>query len=184
MNIILFNKVSELRKSQKILEKKLKIKIKINGKKVTFEGEPFDEYEAGLVLEAISFGFPLKESMRLTDSDVMFKKISINDFKKRRKREEIVGRLIGTKGKTKRTIESLAGCEIIIKEKEVGILGPAESIDDAVTAIINLIRGTKQANVYSYLERMNREKKKNELGIGLKERKEPEPKRKRNFNEN
>jgi len=40
------------------------------------------------------------------------------------------------------------------------VIGHAEDIGYATTAIANLIKGSKQSNVYNYLERINKEKKK------------------------
>jgi rRNA processing protein Krr1/Pno1 len=58
-------------------------------------------------------------------------------------------------------MEEVGDCEIVIGNTEVGIIGAADSIDNIVTAITNLIRGSKQANMYYFLERMNAARKHN-----------------------
>jgi len=73
--------------------------------------------------------------------------------------ELIRGRLIGTQGGTLRTIHELTSCAISIKDNEVGIIGHAEDIEDAIQAIKSLVQGSKQGNVYARIERHNREKK-------------------------
>ena len=58
-----------------------------------------------------------------------------------------------------------------VDEFEIGIIASAETIQETVTAITNLIRGSKQGNVYAFLERMNAERKKLSEDLGLKENK-------------
>ena len=72
--------------------------------------------------------------------------------------------------KTKHTIEQISSCDVLINEDEnsVGLIGSAEQIEEATTAITNLIRGSKQANVYRFLERMNAEKRQMDTDLGLK----------------
>ena len=118
-----------------------------------------DEYEASLVLDAINLGFPSKTAVLLKEEDIIFEKINIKDFTRRKNLSVIRSRLIGTHGKTKKTLEGISGCKIIIKDNAVGIIGPAESIEYVITGVTNLIRGTKQTNIYKYLERVNTKRK-------------------------
>ena len=160
METIIFSRVNELKKELDFLQKKLNVKIKIDGKRVTFGGEPFEEYEANLVMEAINFGYPVRTAILLKEEDVVFRKLSLKDFTRRKDLEVIKARLIGTYGRTKRTIENLSDCRIIIKDNEIGILCSAEEIEYTITGIASLIRGSKQANVYKFLERVNAQRKK------------------------
>ncbi len=86
--------------------------------------------------------------------------------------EEVRSRVIGTEGKTRKTVESITGCYIIIKDNVVGILGPTEEVEAASTAIANIAKGSKQGNAYRYLERMNQARKLHDEGLGLKAVKE------------
>ncbi len=160
METIYFEKISELKKNKKELEKKLNIVITIKGKTATIQGSPFNEYEASLILDAISLGFSAKKALQLADEQFIFRKLPVKNFTKRKNLHEVRARIIGKQGKTKRTIEEISGCNIIIKDNTIGLIGPSESIETATTALTNLIRGSKQANVYRYLERMNAERKK------------------------
>jgi len=166
----------EIRKEKNALEQSLAIKILIDGKKVSIQGEPVKEFTAERVLIAINFGFSAKISLTLKDSDMDFKIINIKNFTRRKNLHEIRARLIGTEGKTKRTIENIADCELVINEKDnsVGIIAMADEIDEITTAIQNLIRGSTQSNVYAFLERMNAERKKfpEDLGLKIKEKEE------------
>lgn len=151
------------------IEKKIEVKITQKGKQISIEGEAFEEYQARIVIEALDFGFPLKDALRLTDESVNFRKLPIKNFTKRKDLEEVRGRIIGTEGKTKRTVEEVSGCAVVLHNNMVGIIGPAESIEEATTAVMNLIKGSKQANVYRFLEKMNTSKRfKTDIGLKFK----------------
>lgn len=160
METLLFDSVGEVKREKALLEKKLRVTITVQGKKVSFEGPSLEEYEASLVLEAMQFGFSASDALLLLEEDVAFKKINIKNFTRRKNLTDVRARVIGTYGRTKRTIQNIADCKLFIKGNEVGIIGSAEEIDQAVTALTNLIRGSKQSNVYNFLERMNANKKK------------------------
>ncbi|MEK6933522.1 MAG: hypothetical protein AABW75_01455 [Nanoarchaeota archaeon] len=160
MEALLFDKLSEIRRERHFLENELGVKIRIVGNEVFIDGPSFEEYEAFIVLEAMQLGFSAKKALTLRDESMIFRRIQIKNFTKRKNLEEVRARIIGREGKTKKTIEEISSCHLIINGNEVGIIASAKNIDDATTAITNLIRGSKQANVYRYLERMNAEKRK------------------------
>ena len=173
METVLITSPNKIRETKGEVERKLNVKITILGKQAKIEGEPVEENEASTIIEALDLGFTLKEAMKLTDENIIFRKISIKQFTTKRNMESIRGRIIGTEGKTKRTIEQISGCAIVVHQSAVGIIGPAEGIEEATTAIKNLIKGSKQANVYAFLERMNREQKEN-TDLGIKKNKKDE----------
>lgn len=168
METLYFKKVKDLTNEKENLERQLGVKINIQGKKVTIEGDSFKEYESLMILEAMQFGFSAKKALTLMDEQMVFRKIPIKSFTRRKNLTEVRGRIIGKEGKTKRTMEDISGCDIAINESEIGLIGPAEEIEEATTAITNLIRGTKQANVYRFLERINTGKKDLSTDLGLK----------------
>lgn len=158
MEYYYIEKIGNVKKHQAEIEKKLNVKLKIDEKKVFVEGNALSEYDAGIVLEAIAFGFSPRKALALKDEEMIFRIIHIKSHTKRNLKA-VLARLIGTKGKTKKTISEITGCEVLIKDSEVGIICGAEDVDNVEQAIINIIRGSKQANMYRYLERMNRAKK-------------------------
>ncbi|MEK6928381.1 MAG: hypothetical protein AABW65_00290 [Nanoarchaeota archaeon] len=160
MEIIYFEKASVIKREKENLEKKLNVSISIQGKKITIEGSPIQEYETTRVMEAMTFGFSAKKALSLLNEEMIFRKLSIKNFTRRKNLYEVRARLIGSEGQTKKTIQEIARCSIIIKNNEVGIIGPTDSIDEATTALASLIRGSKQANVYHYLEKTNTSRKK------------------------
>lgn len=152
------SKTRDVRKNLEKLEKKLDVSIKILGKRVEISGEAMQEFVALQVFEAISFGFTVHKALRLSEEDTQFKIIHIKSHTKRNLKD-IRARLIGTQGKTRKTLSEISGCDIIITEGEVGIIGDVEKVDDVSRAIIHMIEGAKQSNMYKFLERMNRVKK-------------------------
>ncbi len=159
METIYFQKPSELRKNLALLEKALKVKISRNGRLATIKGSGIAEYEASLVLQAMAFGFSAKKALLLKSSEFIFKIIHIRNFTRKKNLQEVRARIIGKKGKTIRTIENISEVHLLLKENELGVIGEAESITETETALKNLIKGTKQSNVYRYLEKSNKIKK-------------------------
>lgn len=158
MEVFYIKKIQEVKKNLQELQEKLGIKIILSKNKVTIEGPAIDEFEASRVFEAITFGFSVKKALILKNEEFQFRIIKIKDHT-RRNLSDIKSRLIGKKGKTRRIFADTSGCEIIIGESEVGIIGDAEDVQNAETAIINLIRGSKQTNMYRFLEKQNTRKK-------------------------
>jgi len=155
METIQIESAGKIRRNKPTIEKKLNVKITIQGRKVEIEGNPVEEYEASLILDALDFGFSLKDALKLTDENVIFRKLPIKQFTTRKNLEEVRGRIIGTEGKTKRVIEEVSGCAVVLHQNTIGVIGPAENIEEATTALQKLIKGSKQTNVYRFLERMN-----------------------------
>lgn len=175
MEYIYLESPGKIKQNLEVLERKLNVKIKMKGRQLNIEGEPVDEFEARTIIEAMDFGFPLGDAMKLTDENMVFRKIPIKQFTRRKDLEEVRGRVIGTEGKTKRTVEEVSGCAVVVHNNMVGIIGLAENIEEATTAITNLIKGSKQANVYRFLEKMNTSKKeKTDLGLKDKDKGEKE----------
>lgn len=167
----IYSKIAEkIALNKEKIEEKLNVKITIKGKQIEIEGSPVEEYETRTIIETVEFGFRLKDALRLADESIIFRKIPIKNFTNRKNMEEVRGRIIGSEGKTKHTLEEISGCAVAIHNNYVGIIGPAEDIEEATTAVINLIKGSKQANVYRFLERMNVAKR-DKPDLGLKRNK-------------
>ena len=145
----------EIKRTKKELERKLKVKLILVGKQLSIQGKSFEEYEAQLVIEAIDLGFSAEKALLLKNEDFVFRKIHIKDHTRRKNLQEVRGRIIGTRGKTKKTLESLTGSHIMINDNFVSIISPSVNVEEATTAIANIIRGTKQTNAYRFLEKLN-----------------------------
>ena len=153
MKTIISEKIARIIKNKKRLEKELNIKISNNGKEVSIEGEPVDEYVAEKVLEALNLGFPLEIALLIKEEDYTFEVLNIRDFTKKKDFSRIRARIIGKEGKTLRTLNNLTNCNFEVLDKEIGIVGDAENIEAARQSVISLIQGAKQSNVYAYLEK-------------------------------
>jgi len=166
MKTILCEKLPRIIKNKKKLEKALDIKITNRGKEVFIKGKPTDEYIAEKIIDALNFGFPFSTAMPIKEQDFIFEKINIKEHTKRKDLKIIRARIIGTKRKTLKTLHQLTDCYFELKDNYVGIIGPPEYIENAQQAITSIIKGTKQSNVYSFLEK---HKVKEIIDFGLKQ---------------
>lgn len=167
MNII-SNDISKIIKNKKRLEKLLNIKISVKGKEISIEGSPENEYIAEKVIEAIDFGFPVSTALLIKEEDFLFEILDIKEYTHRKNLSIVRARIIGKSGKTLKTLTNLTECSFELKDNSVGIIGSPECIKNAQNAIISLIQGSKQTNVYSFLEKHRVQPI---LDFGLKERK-------------
>jgi KH domain-containing protein len=153
MKTLLSEKTSRILRNKKDIEKELEVKILVKKGEVLLEGSPENEFLAEKVIDAIGFGFPLSAAFLIKKEDHMFEILSIKDHTKRKDLVTIRARLIGKKGKTLKTLATLTDCFFELKNNTVGIIGRPESIKNAQDAVIYLIQGSKQANVYKFLEK-------------------------------
>jgi len=153
MKTIFLDKLSKRVKNKKKLEEILKVKITIKKEDISIEGSPENEYIAEKVIDAINFGFPFPVALLIKKEDYLFEILNIKSYTKRKDFETIRARIIGRGGKTLKTLAELSDCFFEIKDNNVGIIGSPELIKNATDALISLIQGSKQANVYSYLEK-------------------------------
>ena len=167
MKTIICEKLPRITKNRKRLEKKLNIKITNRGKEVKIQGTPENEYIAEKVIDALNLGFEYSIAIQIKEEDFAFEIINIKDHTKRQNLSSIRARIIGTKRKTLQTLTQLTDCEFELKDNQIGIIGPIESIENAQTAIISIIQGAKQSNAYKFLEK---NKPKPILDLGLKEK--------------
>jgi len=116
-------------------------------------GDSFSEHLAVEILDAIALGFDINTALQLKDTDYVLRKINIKSYVKLNRLRTVKARLIGTKGKTKHTLENISECNIVLSDHTVGIIGSVENVEMAVHAVMSLIRGAVQSKVYSFLER-------------------------------
>jgi len=166
MKTIYSEKLPRILKSKKKLEKELNIRITNRGKEVSIQGNPEDEYIAEKVIDALNFGFPFTAALAIKKEDFLFERINIKDHTKRTDLERIRARIIGRGGKTLKTLCTLTKCFLELKDNEIGVIAPPESVANAQGAIISIIKGSKQSNVYKLLERRQTRPI---LDLGLKE---------------
>ena len=104
METLYSEQINKIRQNKRKLEKILKVKITFSGKNINIEGSAVDKYVSLQVIEAINLGFTTDQAILLRDEEFVFEKINIKDLTKRHDLEIIRGRIIGTHGRTKKTI--------------------------------------------------------------------------------
>ena len=117
--------------------------IKVNSKEGDVEIESDDGYNCLIcynIVRAISRGFNPEKAIYLAKDDYSLEIISIQDFSgaSKKKMERLKSRVIGTKGKAKKTIQNITDTEICIHGKTVSIIGYAENVVIAKKAIERL----------------------------------------------
>lgn len=167
-------KPKKIQENRKLLEKKLKVKFFIEGRKLAIEGSEIDEFIASKVIEASELGFPVETCLLLADVDNVFEKVEIKNLTKRNNLVEVRARIIGKDGRTKALIEELSDCWIVIKDNEVGVIGQADRIKICMQAVTKLIQGSKQSSVYAYLEKQRKIFHPEDLGLKIEEEIEKE----------
>lgn len=150
---VLIGKKGRVRRA---LEKKTETKIRI-----TREGDVFVNGEDTLklliatsMIKAIARGFNPDIAYLLLNEHNTLEVININERRKRSPKKiiEARGRLIGTSGKARQTIESMTGTYISVYGKTVSIIGEIERVQIAKTAVTKLILGSKHGNAYKHIQ--------------------------------
>jgi len=153
MKKLIIDKLLRITKNRKKLETRLNVKITNRGREIYIEGKPEDEHIAEKVVDALNFGFPFSKAIAIKTEEAEFEIINIKDHTRKKNLERIRARIIGTKGKTLKTLSDLTECGFELKDNQIGIIGDPELIKNAQEAITLIIQGSKQGNVYSYLEK-------------------------------
>lgn len=117
-------------------------------------------YQTREIVRAIGRGFNPDIAMLLLKQDYIFELINLMDFVKGKNHLlRVKGRIIGTEGKSRKTIEMLTETHVSVYGKTVGVIGLMEGVQEARKAIEALLSGSSHANVYKGLERFRREQR-------------------------
>lgn len=139
---------------------KLKIDIDSNEGLVTLTGEDsLQVFNIKQIVQAIGRGFNPELAMLLLRTDYNIEFLNLTDFGGQNQFERLKGRVIGAKGKSQKTIESLTECYISVYGKTIGIIGATEHALIAKKAVEMLLQGSMHRSVYSMLETWRRRKK-------------------------
>ena len=163
MQEIYVENIKEIIRAKTKLEKELEIKLSNKGKNVFVEGPADKEFIALEVLGAIKIGFSADRSLELKREEFMIQKLNIKNITRRSDLIRIRARIIGTNGKTLKTLKTLTKCDFAMNNNEIGIIGHVDEIEEAIQSVTSIIQGSKQGNVYSRLERNKKKKKEFEL---------------------
>jgi ribosomal RNA assembly protein len=125
---------------------------------------PLDILDLNKALEivmAISKGFSPERAFNLFNEENSLEVIDLRDYvgKSSNSLSRVKSRLIGEKGKSRRTIEELTGSYISIYGHHVGIIGSPDQINLTTEAITRLCSGRSHKNVYNFLQEIRRKAK-------------------------
>ena len=153
--------------TKKHIESLTKTKIDVDSKEgdVSITGkEALGMYAAKEIVKAIARGFNPEIAQLLMKQDYSFEILDVSDFSKSKNdTKRLKGRVIGEKGKSRNTIESLTGAYISVYGKTICIIGELNSVGLARRAVESLLAGSPHANVYKWLEKQRRNIKKKEI---------------------
>lgn len=147
----------------KDIEKTGGVKLAVGDDSVTVEGEPEKEWVVEKVLEALSYGFHPKKALRLFSDDFFLETIDLGAALRGKGVERYKARIIGTRGRAKRTIEELSGASLAVGADSVAVLGRFDEIHAAKEAVLRLLEGATHSTVYGFMERLARNKKRSEM---------------------
>lgn len=149
----------EILANRQKLERELNVKLANKGKNIFIDGNPENEFIAIEILRAVNLGFSIVCALDLKKENHLLQIINIKDITKRKNLHEVRARIIGSNGRTLLTLKNLTDCSICIRDNQIGVIGEAEEIEDALQALTSLIQGSKQSNVYARLERLKKNKR-------------------------
>jgi ribosomal RNA assembly protein len=154
---VLIGKKGETKKQ---IETLTKTAIDVDSKEgdVSIKGkEALGLYAAREIVKAIGRGFNPEIAQLLMKQDYSFELLNMADFSKTKNDEKrLKGRVIGEKGKSRKTIEELTGAYISVYGKTVGIIGEITAVSLARRAVESLLSGSPHASVYKWLEKQRR----------------------------
>jgi len=106
------------------------------------------------VVVAIGRGFSAQKAMGLLDPEIFLEVLDIRDYvgKKQTHVARMRARVIGTRGKTRRLFEELAGVYLSVQGNTVAIIGDLLQIDVAKRGLDMLLSGSEHSAVYKFLE--------------------------------
>ncbi|MBQ7405692.1 MAG: RNA-processing protein [Candidatus Methanomethylophilaceae archaeon] len=121
------------------------------------------------VVKAVGRGFNPDKAMRLFDDDEYLEVVDLKEFVGDRSSQvtRMRGRLIGKNGKTRRIIEDLTGCDMVIYGNTVALMGNSISLPVAKHAVELILNGSEHATVYHYLESQRPRLRIAEMGFDL-----------------
>ncbi|MCE4599790.1 MAG: KH domain-containing protein [Desulfurococcales archaeon] len=120
---------------------------------------PINLMKAQEIVKAIAYGFPPDKALRLIDEEqilvIVDLKQIVGDSPNHLKR--VKARIIGERGRARKTLEELTGTYIHVGDNYVAIIGDYERAMAAKKAVEMLAEGRMHSTVYKHLDRILRE---------------------------
>jgi ribosomal RNA assembly protein len=170
MRIITVERMNKIKKAVPKIESRIKVKISFRKEKVVVRGSEMNEFFVEQIIRAVDFGFHIEDALLLKNGDFLLEFIDIKGHTRRKNFKDIRSRLIGTSGKSRKTIENLTGSVIVINGNNVGVIVDSAHLDAVTQGIKSIIQGSKHGNVFAYLEKQNISRRRFDSDdLGLKE---------------
>ncbi|MEL9999599.1 MAG: KH domain-containing protein [Thermoplasmata archaeon] len=158
---VLIGREGETRES---IEKSTGVRLMIDSESGEVEiddtnADPFLALKAEDVVKAIARGFSPKRAFKLFEEDIILEIIDLKDYynKKENRIRVARGRIIGTNGKARKTIEELTGTYISVFGNTVSIIGSYEGLEMARKSIEMILQGSKHSTIYRFLAEKRKE---------------------------
>ena len=161
IEVLLKDKEKIKKQIEKATKTKLNINTELNEVEIseTSDSDPLLVWKACDLVKALGRGFEPEVVFRLVEEDAELRIIDIKEHigKSKKAAVRIKGRIIGTEGKARRTIEALTDCYVSIYGRTVSIIGNVENVQIARRAVEGLLKGSKHGNIYKWLEKRRKE---------------------------
>ena len=143
-----------LRDKKNFIESQLDIRITVHGRHLIIESkkDAYSEYIAEKVFTAINMGFGFDIALSLSNQNFLLETIDIKRAVKGSRYREAISRVIGSNGKIINSLSELTGCDILIKDKVIGILGELANVSIAVHALNSLVRGAPYSHAVKFIQ--------------------------------
>lgn len=158
--------------TKKEIEARLNVKMDVDADEgiVRIENVGDDvlaEWKARDIIRAIGGGLNPSKAMKLISDDYVLEIIDLEDIVGRSKKALLrqKSRIIGRKGKARKSVEEYTGADVSVSRKCVAIVGTPERADAAREAITLLTRGMPHGVVYKILQKKARELKEKDLSL-------------------
>lgn len=145
----------------KEVESRGKVKLTIEDRDVSIDGEGGDEWVAEQVLSALGHGFLAKNAFKLFSDQFFMDVINLHDAFRGNEKKMVryKARVIGQGGIAKKKLQELSGAFLAVGANTIAILGEFDDIKSAKEAVLRLLEGCEHYGVYAYLEKENHRKK-------------------------
>lgn len=135
-------------KTKRDIEQNTATKISIN-REISISGSAVDCMAAENIVVAIGRGFAPNKALMLADDDYYMIIVELSQNYKALRR--IRARLIGERGKSRRSLEHITKCFISVYGKTVSIIGYSDDVSIAKGAIERLIKGASHRSVWKFI---------------------------------
>ncbi len=149
-------RIKVLMSNARFIEEKGEVELSVSNEEgVSIKSsDPIAEWKAINVVKAVGRGFNPMVAVNLFSDDFVLHIINLKDvFDKEKQRIRVRARLIGTKGKTRATIEEISGAFVCIYGNTISFIGKPEEVAIAVEAANMIINGVSHGAVYVFLQK-------------------------------